>query len=228
MSKALARAELMKSLEPRMAARGFRLVKSMEWYQQKQPGIKRLYELEFINCGDYNSVRPGIRMRIDEVEKIFHRTSGYEKSAHSSTSTLGRPLWKLTEDHKQFQYDLGDVDHVPVVASLAESAFDTMAAPLFEKYSTVAAVDSVLNKDPYKFGIFHFLPYMQYAHGVIAARLNQRPDYGKLVDIYSKAMKRIAKGFYSDRFEALVRDLEDDDLIEQSRRKLQAQGLLGA
>ena len=69
---------------------------------------------------------------------------------------------------------------------------------------------------------------MQYAHGLIAARLNQRLDYDDLAVTYSKAMKRIDEGFYSDRFEALVRDLENDEVIEKSRRKLQAQGLLGA
>lgn len=227
MSKALARAELIATLEPRMAARRFSLVKSKQWFQHKQPGLKQIYDLEFVDRVDY-SVRPAMSIRIDEVERIFHRTSGFEKQYQSSTSTLGTSLWRLSEDLEQFRYDLGHVDQVPRIASLIESAFDTVAAPWFEKYSTAAAVDAVLNKAPDKFGVYHFFPHMQYAHGVIAARLNQRHNYDELAATYSKAMKRISKGFYSDDFEALVRDLEDDELIERSRRKLQAQGLLTA
>ena len=225
MSKALARAELIKALEPRMAARGFSLVKSMQWFQQKQPGLKRIYNLNFLNYVYYR-VEPGIRMRIDEVERIFHRTSGYEKKPQGFPSTLSVSLWRLTEDHKQFQYDLGDVDHVPVVASLAESAFDTVAAPYFDKYSSVAAVDSLLNKELHS--VHYIMPWVKCSNGLIAARLNQRPNYDELAAIYSKAMKRIDEGFYSDRFEALVEDLKNDELIERSRRKLQAQGLLTA
>lgn len=226
MSKALARAELVATLAPRMAARGFPLVKSKQWYQQKQPGLKRIYNLDFINYVDY-VVQPGIRMRIDEMEKIFHRTSGFEKK-YQSGHTIGISLMSYVRDHKQFRYDLGDVDQVPLVASQIESAFDTVAAPWFEKYSTVAALDALLNTEPDKLSIYYLAEWLRCAFGLIAARLNQRPDYEELAVTYSKAMKRISKGFYSDRFEALVRDIEDDELIERSRRKLQAQGLLTA
>ena len=230
MPTALARAELMRTLEPSMAARGFPLVKSKQWFQRKQPGLKQIYGVEFLLYVEY-SVRPWISMRIDEVEKIFHRTSGIEKKYQGSSATLGIWLWQLigkrSGDYEQFRYDLGHVDQVPVIAFWIESAFVTEAAPWFGEHSTVAVVDSVINKDPDKFGVYHFFPWSQYAHGLIAARLNQRPDYDELAATYSKAMKRISKGFYSDRFEALVRDLEDDELIERSRRKLQAQGLLG-
>ena len=226
MSKALARAELVATLAPRMAARGFPLVKSKQWYQHKQSGLKQIYELEFVDRVDY-SVRPGIRMRIDEMEKIFHRTSGFEKK-YQSGHTIGISLMSYVRDHKQFRYNLGHVDQVPQIASQIESAFDTVAAPWFEKYSTVAALDALLNTEPDKLSSYYLVEWVRCAHGLIAARLTHRPDYDKLAATYSKAMKRISKGFYSDDFEALVRDLEDDELIERSRRKLQAQGLLGA
>ena len=227
MSKALARAELMKTLEPRMAARGFRLVKSQDLFRKKQTGIKWIYRLHFLNYVDYK-VELQMAIRIDEMEKIFHRTSGYEKKYQSSSVGLVAALWSFVGDHEQFMYDLSRVDQVPRIASQIESAFDTVAAPWFDKYSTVAAIDSLLNKEPDKFSIYFLFPWLQYAHGLIAARLNQRPNYDELAAIYSKAMKRISKGFYSDGYEALVRDLEDDDLIERSRSKLQSQGLLGA
>ena len=225
MSKALARAELFSTLEPRMSARGFRLVKSLHGFKLKQSGLKQAYYLEFVDYGNHFSVRPAVDIRIDEVERVFHRTSGFEKQYQSSTPTLSVSLWRLSEDLDQFQYDLGDVDQVPRIAVLVESVFDTVAAPYFDKYSSVAAVDSLLNKELHS--VHYIMPWVKCAHGLITAQLNQRPNYDELAAIYSKAMKRIAKGFYSGRFEALVRDLEDNELIEQSRRKLQAQGLLG-
>ena len=228
MSKALARSELIKTLEPRMAARGFRLVKSQESFRKKQVGIKWTYRLQFLNYVDYK-VEPAMSIRIDEVEKVFHRTSGFGKN--STAPTIGKALWSFVKDHKQFVYDLGHIDQAPQIASWIESAFDTVAAPWFGKYSTVAAIDSLLNADPdnpHGDSVYFILSYAQYAHGLIAARLNQRLDYDDLAVTYSKALKRIDEGFYSDRFEALVRDLEDDELIERSRSKLQAQGLLGA
>ena len=226
MSKALARAELVATLAPRMAARGFPLVKSLHAFKLKQPGLKQAYYLEFIDYGDHFSVRPAVDIRIDEVARVFHRTSGFEKQYQSSTPTLSVSLWRLSEDLEQFQYDLGDVDQVPRIAALIESVFDTVVAPYFDKYSTVAAVDSLLNKELYS--VHYIMPWVKCSHGLIAARLNQRHDYDDLAAVYSKHMKWISSGFYSDRFEALVRDLEDDELIERSRRKLQAQGLLTA
>ena len=209
-----------------MATRGIPLVKSLHGFKLKQPGLKQAYYLEFIDHGNHFSVRPAVDIRIDEVERVFHRTSGFEKQYQSSTSTLSVSLWRLSEDLDQFRHDLGDVDHVPRIAALIESVFDTVAAPYFDKYSSVAAVDSLLNKELYS--VHYIMPWVKCSNGLIAARLDQRLDYDDLAATYSKAMKRISEGFYSDRFEALVRDLEDDELIERSRRKLQAQGLLTA
>jgi hypothetical protein len=43
---------------------------------------------------------------------------------------------------------------------------------------------------------------------VIVAKLSGRPDYDELVRIYTDMMRTVGKGFYLERFEALLRSLE--------------------
>ena len=62
-------------------------MKSQDLFRKKQTGIKWIYRLHFLNYVDYK-VELQMAIRIDEMEKIFHRTSGYEKKYQSSSVGL--------------------------------------------------------------------------------------------------------------------------------------------
>src|SRR5262249_39371135 len=40
-------------------------------------------------------VSPSVGVRFEEVEKIFHRTSGYERAQQKESTTMGIDLWRM-------------------------------------------------------------------------------------------------------------------------------------
>lgn len=87
---------LLAAMQPSMERHDFKLTKSKEWFVRKRERIKDFFLLDFAQY-DQLQVQPTVRLRLDAVEDIFHRTSGFEKKYQGDTPTLAVTLQTCLE-----------------------------------------------------------------------------------------------------------------------------------
>jgi hypothetical protein len=151
-------------------------------------------------------ISPTVGVRFEEVEKIFHRTSGYEQRAQQKESTtVGIDLWRVFgRDH--YQVALSDEAHLPAATSRIMAIFHEKAEPYFAQFSTLAAVDSAINDQPDADCVHRDSTLLRCSTGVLVAKLVGRENYDQLVSIY-REMVRNKSNHSLAKFELLLSDL---------------------
>jgi hypothetical protein len=197
---------LLACVQPAMDRHGFKLVKSKEWFVRTRPGFKDYFVLDFAEYG-YLQVQPTIRLRVDQVEDIFHRTSGFEKKYQGETPTLAVMLQHLSGDPSLFEYQLHGTEQVAEVAAQLINDFEAVALSYFDTNGDLRRIDSLLNDEPDANCVHYLMEYLRCAHGLIVARLNNRQDYQALVEKYRQKMRQFSAGFYLPKLESLIADL---------------------
>ncbi|QPF82525.1 hypothetical protein IC762_22535 [Bradyrhizobium genosp. L] len=148
-------------------------------------------------------------MRIERVETIFHQTSGFEAKYQKDTPTIGSSIGMLTaENNRACEFLMENESELSSAVDGIVDIFERFALPYFETFGTVPAIDKELNFSPATPTPHRGSSWLRCATGAIVARLNGRPDYYELVHAYAEQMRRLSKGFYSGRFEALLQSLE--------------------
>lgn len=198
--------QLLQALQPPLQDNGFKLQKSKEQFTRTKAGVKQHFVLDF-TIYEHLHVKPAINLRVDSVEEIFHRSSGFEKQYQADTPTLSTSLQNLSGDTSKYEYVIRGVDDVYVIASQLERDFCEIVLPYLQRYSELRAVDEALNSDPEHDSVHYMMDYLRCAHGVIVACMIERPDYNDLVDLYRRRLALVSGGFYLPRFEALIADL---------------------
>jgi len=194
---------------PALVARGFRFVKSKERFEKREQGTLHLFQLVFLDGADGCRVSPNIGVRIDAIEEIFHRTSGFAPKYQKDTPTVGTDAWRLI-GNPAFEFSLSSPGDAADVAAGIVSVFESVAQPYFAEFSSIAAVDAALNEEPLKPSVHRLMEWLRCSTGAIAASLVRRPGRSKLFDIYTKKMSTFMEGAYLPRFRALIESLEDD------------------
>ena len=150
-------------------------------------------------------IRPVVCVRFDEIENIFHRTSGFEPEYRSTTPTLGIDL-ASTFGEEIYEVALrADADLTPTAARLLD-VFRERAVPYFAEFSELADVDRVINDRPSEHCIHGGLPYRRCSTGVIVAKLRGRRNYDELTSIYRSTLE--INKFYLAGFDRLLLDLD--------------------
>jgi hypothetical protein len=197
---------VLEALEPSLAPLGFKLAKGKKWFVRRSPGRTETFQVVVLNDKQGFRVSPSVGVRFDDVEDIFHRTSGYEPEYQKDTATVGVDLWRV-HGKEGFQIPLSTESDVPAVASRLLTIFRAQAEPFFARFNSLSAVDAALNERPTEPSTVKVLPWLRASTGAIAARLTGREDYDQLVATYRSVLQNDSKGFYLPRFEALLSDL---------------------
>ncbi|MBM3759560.1 MAG: hypothetical protein FJW36_04865 [Acidobacteria bacterium] len=198
--------ELLTALQPRMEKSGFKLQKSKERFAKRVESGAWWFVLDFTVYENLH-VKPAIGLRVDAVENIFHRTSGFESNYQSDTPTLSLSVQSHMGDSSKFEYVLSGLDDVSVVRTQIEADFIGIVLPYLERHSELSEIDRTLNENPEGECVHYAMDYLRSAHGVIVAQLVGRPKYSELVETYRQKLALISNGFYLPKFEALVADL---------------------
>ncbi len=198
--------ELLTALQPRMDKSGFKLQKSKERFAKRVESGAWWFVLDFTVYENLH-VKPVIGLRVDAVENIFHRTSGFESKYQSDTPTLSLSVQGLVGDPSKFEYVLRGHDDVSGVAAQIEADFIGIVWPYLERHSELSEIDRTLNEHPEEECVHYSMDYLRCAHGVIVAQMVGRPKYSELVETYHRKLALISNGFYLPKFEALMADL---------------------
>src|SRR5262249_47884545 len=92
-------------------------------------------------------ISPSIGVRFEEVEKAFHRTSGYERAQQKESTTVGIDLWRVF-GRDNYQVALKDESELATATARIMAIFREKAEPYFAQFNSLAAVDSAINDQP--------------------------------------------------------------------------------
>ncbi len=161
-------------------------------------------------------IEPAVGVRIEVVEKIFHRTSGFEPEYQQWTPTLGAEIWRLEGDPTAFQYPLTRTEDIAGVAKHLITDFQTKALDYYTEYSSLQSIDQVLNHNPSEKTPHRMMEWLRASTGLIVARLVDRRNYNELTNVYLKTLHKLDRGFYLPQFTALIKDLHDVEPLPKS------------
>ena len=139
--------KVLDSLASHLKPLGFSLVRGRRWFVRFNGNRTEKFQLAFLDAKPGNRILPAVSIRFDEVEDIFHRTSGYEPEYQSDTPTVGVDLWRVFGE-QGFDLLLRDEGEIPGVVSRLMTIFNEKALPYFSQFGDIAAVDSALNDNP--------------------------------------------------------------------------------
>jgi len=150
-------------------------------------------------------ISPSVGVRFEEVEKIFHRTSGYERAQQKESTTVGIDLWRVF-GRDQYQVALKDEADLATATSRIVAIFREKAEPFFAQFSTLAAVDSAINDQPSADCVHRDSTSLRCSTGLIVAKLLGRNDYDQLASIYLDIVRNRAI-YELPKFELLLNTL---------------------
>ena len=196
---------LMNSISHQLEGLAFKAKLSRDSVVRQLDDIRHIYQFAFIESSVGWRIQPGVAVRFDHVEDIFHQTSGFDPKYQKDTPTIGGFIGSIRfASHQDCEFSLENVEQVAQVADALVELFHGFAEPYFERFTSLAAVDTELNDKPTERTPNRVAPWLRCATGSIVARLVDRPNYGDLIQVYLDTMRTSDKGFYLKRYQALL------------------------
>ncbi|MEQ8573823.1 MAG: hypothetical protein RIB63_07165 [Fulvivirga sp.] len=187
---------------------GFKLKKSTGEFTKKTINGWHRYLVLFYDKDGYE-INTSVGIRINKVEDIYHRTSGFEKKYHKGTSTIGCFVEDYLKEYDNYRFSVNKEGDLKNVVAVLLEIFEKVALPYFDKYDNLELIDKLLNSDPNEQTVHKGNTAMRAHIGIIVARLVGNVKYPELVESYHDIIGRTNKGFYKSEYEALVKDLEN-------------------
>ncbi|MCP3898402.1 MAG: hypothetical protein GY707_01560 [Desulfobacteraceae bacterium] len=203
------KSKLIERITKNITETGFKLIKGKGWYIRGDGDITEKFWVVFYDTPLGYRVVPSVAIRIEQIEKVFHLSSNFEKKYQKHTSTIESEIWRWQGDQDKYQYNLEVDEDIDLVVANLLCDFNGLCQEFYENYSSIDAVDALLNDDPEQNSVFQLLDYSRCSHGVIVAKLNGRKNYTEVATIYANRMKSVNKGFYYKWFGPLLEILDE-------------------
>lgn len=109
---------LYNTLSPVMLGNGFKLRSRQDAYVREHEGRADIFQLVFLEHDSGWRVRPHVGVRYEQVENIFHQTSGFEQKYQKGTSTVGAPVEAIVAGTaRAYEYVLESSSQLDLVAN---------------------------------------------------------------------------------------------------------------
>lgn len=204
------RSSILESVTPALIQQGFKLNKqALRFTRVAESGAKQYYLLLIKDSAPYIQVNVHLATRLDIVEDIFHRTSGFEKKYQAGTYTMGGALHEITgRSEFNMRLDAKQVSSYPHDMLFSDD-MQLFYNKWYERFSSLRQIDEELNDDPERDTLYRAMSWFRCSTGIIVARLVSRADYVTLAQKYTQTMETASGGFYLQRFEKLLNDLNN-------------------
>jgi hypothetical protein len=178
---------------------GYRYVASRNAYEKSSALERRSVLLNFVATKHPSySVTLWCGMRNEEMERLFHRTSGVEK--HQSTY--------MTTNFVCGRWHVNTEEEIAEAIGNCRELVNSKCLPFLEQQYAYAKYSSLLNTNPTERCPYHGNSENRCHYGLIAAKLAGDSQYESLKASYLEYMHRSNSGFYLPRFQAFIADLE--------------------
>ncbi|WP_194973046.1 hypothetical protein [Aquiflexum lacus] len=205
------KSEVLKGLYEELIHYDYILIKSTGEFVKKSKDGWFKYSLLFLIRDEGWEINPTISLRINLVEEIYHTVSGFEKKYQKGTPTLGTSVENYINDGQEYRFRLVNENQINKVVSGLTDLFKKVALPFYQRYSSIEALDKVLNENPSDSSLTGAI--FKGAKGLILAKLTKRSDYPDLVKVYTSHYEQLADGFYLKDFEKLILKLDSSNIV---------------
>jgi hypothetical protein len=200
------------AVESRLSSSGFELKRTKDSFQRSRDGITDLFQLVCLNDVPGYRVQPNVGIRIEIVEQIFHKTSGWDPKSQKDTPTIGAGIGNIMAgDNRKCEFRVKTEADASPAAEKIENVFREFALPYYQKYGSLQAIDAELNSHPQERTPHRGYGWLRCSTGIIVARLVGRPNYEALAEIYTKVITEVDRGFYLKYFMPLLESLKTID-----------------
>jgi hypothetical protein len=205
--KLLLKERLLNSLDSTLRNDGFKLNKSAAEFTKKTIDGWCKYQIIFLERG-YWELIPGMLVRNDTVENIFHETSEFNNQDKNRTPTIGTSVENYLHDQTgNFRLVLKDETEIPAAANSLISIYYNYASPFFKKYEDINEIEKDVNADINDTSLTG--PIFKGTKGIILAKLCNRENYTNLQRCYYEYYSNFSKGFYLPSFKKLTDYLKE-------------------
>jgi len=203
--------ELLERLDAHITQYGFKLNRGKRTFRRKIGGVTQLLEFLFYTDERGVLIEPIIRIKIEQLESVYHQICTKKKEYFEATTTLGGGLANImrhydegleAQPRESTKFLVDDSDSFEKLVNALTVYFDQYALRYFEENSTVERADKLLNANPEVNSIHNWLLPMRAAIGLIAAKQVNNPRLAELLKIYSQRMRDADEGWKSE-FERL-------------------------
>lgn len=155
-----------------------------------------------------------IYLRLEIIIKLLDIEHIYK----SVTTIDGRPYLTLGNDFLILRNKKDDFDYKknPTTYWLIENSndlenfifnfksnFEEIILPYFNENSTIERVDYLLNSYPLKMSIHNYIYPLRANIGIIAAKLNNNPNFNDLIKIYEKELDEAEENYKNEFFKLI-------------------------
>lgn len=204
--------EALKSLSEKLKDYDFKLVKSDDSFIQKTEfGWKKFSTTFLLKKSEGWNIRPGLLVRFDVVEDLYHQVSGFEKKYHKGTPTLGTSIEDLNIHELETRFDLIEERQIDPVVNELFKLFKSVAIPFFEKYDNLPSIDHEINDSVNSVDLAGSI--FKGTKGLILAKLLDRKDFGVLQEKYQHYYENFSDGFYLPEYLKMKELLSSNDRL---------------
>ncbi|KAA9332456.1 hypothetical protein F0P96_13370 [Hymenobacter busanensis] len=198
---------LLDALAVDMSAQGYVLNKSRAEFTKRSSDGWNKFQLLFLDRATHWEIVPGLLIRKNQVEDIYHKASYYEKNYQKFTPTIGILVENYTGTSIDSRRELRKpTDVEPCIGELLQQ-FNAVALPFYERFASIKVLESEIN-DQNSSGSLITGPIRKGSLGVILASLVNNPDYEMLKEKYREYYNRFSEGFYLREYEGVLKVLE--------------------
>ncbi len=199
---------LFERVEPVATQHGFKLIRSRGAFERKRGEVTDNYILSFLSSTKGARVQPGLTMRYEPLDRIYHQVSGAKPADRVYHAAISLAIWRIWGGREKYEFLLSGEDAVDAVADKVLDTLREIALPFFESHATVANVDRLFNENPSspESRLYNLNNWTRCAYATIAARLVGNPRYPELVNGYAALLAND----YGEQYQALLRLLDTE------------------
>lgn len=188
---------------------GFKLNKKTNEFKRKFEDATQIFDLVFLQEGESVKIKPEIRIKIKAIEDIYQEVS----NRGDIYRTLGNDLFEIlrymdkgeeTGKGEQYYWLVKDSESINKLTTIIPEYFEETILPYFDRNSTVAKADELLNKYPRELSVHNWLYPLRANLAIIAAKLNHNPKFQELEEIYEEELEGAEKSFKEEFYKLKI------------------------
>jgi hypothetical protein len=156
------------------------------------------------------------------IQKILYFIEGIFDVNDNYGSTLGSNIG-LFFNNLNYRYEIKSREDINKWGQIAREFYNNYAVPFFQKYSSLDAIDKLLNDNPTEKVIYLDDLGWRIIKGLIAAKLNSNPKYPELRAYYKSEVESKFQGYFM--YEKCMKTIEflDRHKLEELEKIIESQ-----
>ncbi|GEM52630.1 DUF4304 domain-containing protein [Empedobacter brevis] len=183
--------------------------KNKQEFKRSNNDVAQIIRFFFHKKSDKIYLKLEIIIKLSEIENVYKSITNIEGRPYL---TLGNDFLILKNKADDFCYKKKPTNYwliendndIENIVNNFESHLIEIILPYFNDNSSIERVDYLLNSYPLKMSIHNYLYPLRANIGIIAAKLNNNPNYDELVDIYMKELEN-AEENYKNEFLKIIK-----------------------